>query len=321
MRTTRNLLIALTAVAISLPAADNGLLNLIMPGAKVVSGVDMDRAKNSPFGQFLLSQMQKDDKGLNELITTTGFDPRRDLHGVIMASTDPTLKGAGLVVVRGSFDSPRILSAAKMHGAMVSKYKNADVIKPPKNTDKGLFALLPSGIAVAGDEASVKAAIDRSQGAAAPVDSDTVGRVNALSSKYDAWFFSTVPAANFTGSLPMPNVGGGNNNNMIEGILQTSGGMKLGSNVEISGEALTRSDKDATALMNVMQFLAGMIQMNRDKPGADKFANMLDSLKVNTQGSTMKFSLTLPEADVEKLFREGHNPGQVKRAPRKTASL
>jgi hypothetical protein len=64
-----------------------------------------------------------------------------------------------------------------------------------------------------------------------------------------------------------------------------------------------------------------MIQMNRDKPGADKFANLLNSLKVNTQGSTMKFSLTLPEADLERLFREGQNPGQVKRAPRKTASL
>ncbi len=95
----------------SLPAADNGLLNLIMPGAKMVSGVDMDRARNSPLGQFVLSQMQKDDKDLNEFITTTGFDPRRDLHGVMMAGIDPKQHGTGLVVMRGSFDLTRIRAA------------------------------------------------------------------------------------------------------------------------------------------------------------------------------------------------------------------
>ena len=41
-----------------LPAADPQLLNLVMPDAKMLADVNVDQAKASPFGQFVLAQIQ-----------------------------------------------------------------------------------------------------------------------------------------------------------------------------------------------------------------------------------------------------------------------
>src|ERR1041385_3400178 len=67
-------------------AADQQLLNLLMPDAKVVAGVNVDQAKASPFGQYILSQIQSQDQHMRELTLQTGFDPTRDVHELLVAS-------------------------------------------------------------------------------------------------------------------------------------------------------------------------------------------------------------------------------------------
>ena len=89
----------------------------------------------------------------------------------------------------------------------------------------------------------------------------------------------------------------------MQSIEQTSGGVRFGSIVEIAGEALTRSDKDALALADVIRFMTGMLQMQRGKnPEAARFANLLDSMEVKTAASTVHLSLSIPQADIEKLM-------------------
>jgi len=56
-------------------AADPQLLKLVMPNAKVVSGIDFERVKATPFGQFFLSQLPAGDAGLAHL---RGIERRRD---------------------------------------------------------------------------------------------------------------------------------------------------------------------------------------------------------------------------------------------------
>jgi len=67
----------LGAMATVASAADSQLLKLVMPDARVVSGVDVDHIKTTPFGQFFLSQFLVD-SGFKELVDATGFDPRRE---------------------------------------------------------------------------------------------------------------------------------------------------------------------------------------------------------------------------------------------------
>jgi hypothetical protein len=69
--------------------------------------------------------------------------------------------------------------------------------------------------------------------------------------------------------------------------------------------------------MNVVQFITSLIQMNREKPGAETAARLVDSLNVRTDKSKMTLDLSLPETDIEQLFQQG----RPHRTARKTADL
>ena len=85
--TTATLSIAFTAVVLPAKAADPQLLNLVMPDVKALAGVNVDQAKTSPFGQYVLSQMQSNNTDMQKLITLTGFDPTRDVSELLVATT------------------------------------------------------------------------------------------------------------------------------------------------------------------------------------------------------------------------------------------
>ncbi len=57
-----------------------------MPDAKVIAGIQVDQTRNSLFGQYVLSHMQVDDAGFKTFIAQTGFDPRRDVSEIVIAS-------------------------------------------------------------------------------------------------------------------------------------------------------------------------------------------------------------------------------------------
>src|ERR1700685_2447881 len=88
-------LVAATASAGVTPA----LLNLVMPDATVVSGMNVAQSLTSPFGQYILSQMQFNDSELVQFISTTGFDPRKDLLEIVAAtpSTGSSTTHSGLI--------------------------------------------------------------------------------------------------------------------------------------------------------------------------------------------------------------------------------
>lgn len=293
----------MAAVSVSM-AADSGLLSLAPGNTKVVMGLHVDRSVNSPFGQFLMKQMQKDDSDFQKFVTATGFDPRRDLTEVITV-TSADQKGHGLVLARGTFDLGKIQAAATQQGAAFTNYKDVQVITGKSGND-GWIAFLDSRTALVGDSGSVKAAIDRRGGASA-LDFKLSSKVQDVSNRYDAWMVSTAPMSNFAGKMPDPQMNGALKGDMIQGIEMASGGIQFGSNIQIAGEAVTRSDKDASALVDVVKFLAGMVQLNRDKPEVSNLASILDSLTLKSSGNTMSLSLTVPEPQLEQLIQTKPN--------------
>jgi len=86
-------------------------------------------------------------------------------------------------------------------------------------------------------------------------------------------------------------------------VQQASGGIKFGQTVQLSAEAITRSPKDASALVDVVKFVAGLIQTNRqgDKTAA-QVSTLLDGLQTSAQGNTMTMTLAIPEATLEQML-------------------
>ena len=87
-------------------AADSQLLSMVMPDAKVVAGVNVQQAMATPFGQYVLSLIAPQDQQIQSLATQIGFDPRRDVRELLVASTGAPAH-AGLVLARARNDSKK----------------------------------------------------------------------------------------------------------------------------------------------------------------------------------------------------------------------
>src|SRR5271169_6733824 len=261
LRVVRPLFAALTFAGM-LSAADPQLMNLLMPNAKVVAGVNVEQAKNSPFGLFLLSRVQNGDPGLAKLTAATGFDPRRDLTEILMATLGQP-EQQGLVLARGTFDSEQILGAATAAGHTVEAYNGINILTGKDEKLTHALAFLGDSVAIAGDLDSVKGAIDRRGNNSSQIDPALAAIVQQLSGSQDAWSVSMVPiAALANGKLPNTNLNGMLNSDILKAIQQTSGGIKFGANIQISAEAVANTSQNATALADVIHFLGNMVQAN-----------------------------------------------------------
>jgi len=300
LRVVRPLFAALIFAGM-LSAADPQLMNLLMPNAKVVAGVNVEQAKNSPFGLFLLSRVQNGDPGLAKLTAATGFDPRRDLTEVLMATLGQP-EQQGLVLARGTFDSEQILGVATAAGHSVEAYNGVNILTGKDEKLTHALAFLGDSIAIAGDLDSVKAAIDRRGNNSSQIDPALAAIVQQLSGSQDAWSVSMVPiAALANGKLPDTNLNGMLNSDVLKAIQQTSGGIKFGAIIQISVDAVANTSQNATALADVIHFLGNMVQANAPSASAAAITSLVQSLSVQTDGNTVKLALAIPEQQLESL--------------------
>ncbi len=295
--------------------ADPQLLNMTPAGTQMYAGINVEQAKTSQFGQFLLASLPVNPE-FHEFITSTGFDPRTDLREVLVVtsiaphSVPNAVVTGGLLLAKGNFNIPQILAAAAKDGkATVISYAGAQVVTFTDGEHAQGLGLIDSSTAVAGDVASVKAALDQ-RSHPAPIAAAVMARINQLSTTEDAWSVST---ANF-GQLPLPGAGGDSGSAVLQSITQASGGVKFGAQVQLDMQAVTGTSQDAASLGDVVKLLAQMVQMHGSQnqvPG--QITDLLKSLVVTTDQNTVKVSLSLPEDQIESLFKmaESHH-GQGK---------
>jgi hypothetical protein len=302
------------AVLLILPlgafAADPALLQMVMPDAQVLAGLQVAQAKNSLFGQYVLSHLSVNDTGLQEFTAETGFDPSQDVSEIVMASTGQP-KGADnhwLVLADGTFNVSKITAAAESNGGVPATHQGVNIISHAGSGSHPAIAVafFGAGTAVAGDLASVQAAIARKQ-SGAPADSTLLTKAQQVSSANDFWFVTLVPLSNFAGAIPNSNLGGAVQGNVLAGINQASGGVRFGDTVTISAEAVARSAQDAQSLVDVVKFMAGLVQMNKpNNPSAGQVATLLDSLQASASGNITTISLAIPEQQLEQLLNSAH---------------
>jgi hypothetical protein len=284
----------------SLPAfaVDPQLLNLVMPDARVMAGVNVTSARNSIFGQFMLSKIPAGDTGLEKLISLTGFDPRQDLSEILMASSAVQGSKSALVLARGNFDVAKITAA--LNGQQMQNWDGAVLITPAKANDNGAVAFLNSSIAIAGDAASVKAALDR-QNNANSIDPALGAQVQALSAADDAWTVSIASAASLLPMGAMADTSGNQITGILKNIQSSSGGVKFrDQNVNISGQAVADSPQNAGALSDVIRLLATLAGANSGANAqAAAVAGILQSLQITIDGTAVNLALTVPESQLE----------------------
>ncbi len=290
-------------------AADPQLLQLVMPDAQIVSGVSVDAVMLTPFGHFILSQLPPTDEGFNQLTTVTGFDPRRDIHEILIASPADPHKKAFMLLARATFDGARILSVLQQQGMKTDSYRGVPTFSPGSKggaASTPTFAFLNDTVLLAGDPESVHAAIDRRSGSNA-LDPRLSSLILSASASQDLWVASVLPLSSVASAVGKGKVTGLLQGDVIKGIQHTSLGVKFGDTVEIHGILSARNEQDAASLAGVVSFFGNMVQ-SQPPTGAQRAVNMLvHQMSVKTDANAVNLTLSIPEAELETLFKMTHH--------------
>ncbi len=314
------LLAGMAVVTLAGSPADSQLLNLVMPDASVLAGVNVDQAKTSTFGQYVLSQMQNPE--LQKLTAATGFDPTRDVDEVLVASGAPGSKN-GLALARGNFDPTQIAAAAAAHGGTKELYGIFTIIEDQKQTHGVTFVgaggtvAAPFTIAIAGDVASVKAALDRLK-TPSNLPAGVLNQVSYWSLHEDAWVLTTVPPSSLQPKAGTPNIPGlgaaGNGHNALQTIQSAAGGVKFSDPVMVTAQAQSDNAQDAQNLANTVKLLASMAQLQA-KDNATIQA-MAQSVSATVTGTIVNISLSMPEDQLQALLTHPHTNVHGPRKPK-----
>lgn len=286
-------------------AADPALLSLSPSNASVIGGLQVEQSKKSPLGQYVLGRMHPGDGDLAKLAAETGFDLRRDVSEIVFSlvpSNAANTPSAQMIAARGTFHPAQMGAAILAHGGAVASLRGVSVYTSGEQ-ERWALAFLDENTAVLGDPDSVRAAI--AQHAAGTPAGAWAAQAQTLSANNDFWFLTNGPLSALTSAVPQSQLGGAmQGGQMFQAVTQASGGLRFGENLVFTGEAVTRSDKDAQALADLLRFLAAMLQNNKQAdPAVQNMASILGSLILSTDANVMHVSLTVPEEKVEALLR------------------
>ncbi|MGI8958752.1 MAG: hypothetical protein ACR2IV_03120 [Bryobacteraceae bacterium] len=295
-------------------AVDPALLALVPPGAKLVSGIQLDQARSSEFGRYILNRIDTEDEHFQQLFTEeAGFDPRHDLNELLFATSGPGTdhtQPSFVILARGSFDQNRIEAKAKAKGATVESYQGVHLIIDGHANHHGTgFAFLDGGIALMADRATLRQIV---AGRANPtaLDPTLQDKVLKVSAGNDAWFASSMPGSYLATHLEQQTRQPMQHAQALQSILESSGGVHFGGVVEFFLDATTRSPQDAVSLADVLRFGASMVQMQRQNdPRAAIIASAVDQMTVTNSGPTLHATLSMTEKELEQLVAAGHKTG------------
>jgi hypothetical protein len=280
-----------------LSAADPQLLNLVMPDVKVMADINVEQAKTSPFGQYVLAQVQP--QQLMQIAALTGFDPSKDVNELLVAGNGAA-QHSGLALVLGNFNVTAISALIATQKVVTETYHGVTIFE---NTQKEAgLAFLSSSIAAAGDLTNVKAAIDRVSSPSI-LPASLLGEIGQLSAANDAWALTTVPPSSLKQAAAAPAIPGlGNGAENVLGTVQSaSAGVKFGTNVVMTAQAQADTAQNATAIAGLIQLLVNMAQLKAaEQPQVQALAK---ALTVSATGATINISLTLPSTQFQELLQ------------------
>jgi hypothetical protein len=280
---------------------DSGLLALVPAGVNAVASIDVAKSRGSDFGQYLLTRHPMGDQDFERMIAQTGFDPRRDLQHLLLASVRPGNDGrrsSFAILARGIFDEDRIKAAATAKSAKIQSYQGVSMFVNGADAHPTAFAFLDTGVAVMADLPTLEQII-ANRTAPVALNADLESAIEAVGPDNDAWFVSLGQGGALAQHMLQE---AGPQAQAFQSVTQSSGGLRFGEVMQATFQATTRSAQDANALADVIRFLASMVQMRQQEdPRAAILAPALNSMTLATAGNTVHFSLSVPEKSLEQL--------------------
>jgi hypothetical protein len=300
------LILAAALLTSGLAAQEVVPLQLAMPDATVIVGMDLDRVKlavaGSPYERIITPEYRAQyEQSWESMKSMLGYDLSEVKEVVISLRPGAKPNGTrGLVIVRGPFDPdhpPGLLALLPMRQ---STYEGVPLlVSAPEKGDPAAFAFLDRSGALFGDPASVRAAILRWK-VGAGVHSPLLAKAEGLSRKYHFWCVARGLNSAMHRGAALPKAG-----QPFEGVLQSieevTFGMVVAPAFQASADLLARTEKDAAALRGAAG--AAVASALAQAP-QEEARDLLSNLKITSQARTVRLSIEIPEQKMVEILQE-----------------
>ncbi|MGA2119796.1 MAG: hypothetical protein ABSH56_34260 [Bryobacteraceae bacterium] len=253
-----------SATAQSLPAP------AILPDAKLVMGLHVNRALDG-ISDLLPPDWRAQAALALSSTPLTGFDPSRDLDEVVISSTGEGPAPPALVWLQGRFPVSELAEIATLTERGVPLLR--------AGPGGGAIAFPNVNTALAGEEALVRAALERFAKAVPPT-AGLAERVAELRAKYDVWGFGTRPE---TAALP---------ESAADAIKSLDGGRfgaSFRNGLEASFRFDVRSAQDTAKLTMAAELLETML---KSQP-----ATKASQFQVKSEGKSIRIEIAIPRQE------------------------
>lgn len=257
------------------------------PEAKVLIGVDWQRAKSSPTAEMIRKQLIG--LGGPGMDMAKGFDFIESVDRILL-SAPGELGGTAsespmLLVLQGKVDHAA-LRKSLIPGTAVERYKGLDLlIAPPGKDGQDLIAALVSdSITLLGDRASIELALEDGHGLR---DEALLARAEKMAASSEIWMIAaTPPMKTPAGGEPNPLASSFDELQSMDFGISLAQGLGLKMNMEFSDAA------SAQSLAMGAQMLTSMM-MSSDK-NTPEMAQIARSLNIEQTGSTLQVNVDIP---------------------------
>jgi hypothetical protein len=283
------------------PALAQPGLGLIQPDAGTVFGIEWRKIVDSPAGGWLSGQMKKYLWGTEKMLDAAmhGLDSvviAMPASGPAQGNTNPPI----LAVMSGHFEVDELRSLAKMELTNSEMYRAVELLSPPNDsTENYRLAFIDETTILMGDNAAVRAAIDRlkNEHLTAPVKGGILAGIADLSSRNAVWMTGEFPESALKTTSPMAA-------QMSAGVKGVELGISFERGLRLLLNIRTISSDTAAAFAPLLQGLIAMGAMSQsDSP---QTGELIKKIQVKSDNTRVTLGLVLDKDElnwmIEKLI-------------------
>lgn len=269
-------------------AAPTDIWSYALPGAKLVAGVDWQRAKKSGTGAMLMRKLMPA-AGARGKFTQTGMDFVDSVDRVLITAPEGASGGhRGLIVMTGKFDRAK-LKKSMPAGTAIERVKGTDLFVPPAGNGEDMVAgWVSETLMLVGDRGSVTEVLDAKTGLD---DAGLLARARQMESEHEIWLIADAPPSLVAATGPGASQG-------IDDIRSMEMGISLRQGLGLKASfTMTDAEKAQGAAMMAQMFSA-FPASPKQEPSA--LAAIAKNLQVKVDGAVIKVDLHLPMAQLER---------------------
>jgi hypothetical protein len=267
---------------------DPTLKDYILPKAKVLAGISLDRIKQTDFYQRHAAQLQIPQ--LNQVSQEIGMDPRRDLSSFLMAWNGTET----LNMVHGTFQ-PEEIEKHLRSITQAEKYNKLTLFGDGKRD----VVFLPKGVALIGPAVLLKRAVNEDAAGGHAIPEDLQLQLDRIHSGAQAWLVSSgvIPLE----QLSMRSDAATTLSNISDYIDAIAAGITFGSGASVDANFSCISEEGSQRVHDALRGVIGLARLSTPDGQLDQL-RIWDSIHVDRTGKEVHVSADLTPELADKLI-------------------